>query len=456
MEDEEPMEISGDASAHDLFTDFNSSLRFSPSRQGNLNNSSHVRRSIATSTPSKEFLAANNIRNLSENRDILGSMLNNAGPFISSQSNKNRRRSAPPSRSEVRERNVPFDKKRHKDGSSSPDDKKTHSHNKSFTFTQMGPLPKKETASAKNKIYLMFFLLTVFLIIQFVFISKHPNIGCHLAVKVDHMREHFAQNVFGQHIATELVSVVTQQIKNQMTNSTNNTHTVLSFHGWTGVGKNHITNLMSRLFLPSRVKTYLTPIHFPHESMDSYYELNIPVWVKGNISNCVMNIFVFDELDKASEAVIRGIRQTLLSLAISKEDKKWTLFILLSNSRASDINNFVFAQLEKGRNRDELTHDELMTVLLDDTGKSSWYGQLYKEKLIHTIVPFLPLSKSHIHQCIKRDLMGKGKVPYVELLENVVQELPFYKPFANSELYSTTGCKRVSDKVDLHIHGDSG
>ena len=76
-----------------------------------------------------------------------------------------------------------------------------------------------------------------------------------------------------------------------------------------------------------------------------------------------------------------------------------------------------------------------------------WHSSLIEKNLISAFVPFLPLERHHVKQCIADDLQRKGH-PVSEKVKNEVADELQYFP-AETKLYSKSGCKRVSEKVDL-------
>jgi hypothetical protein len=71
--------------------------------------------------------------------------------------------------------------------------------------------------------------------------------------------------------------------------------------------------------------------------------------------------------------------------------------------------------------------------------------------VIDFFVPFMPLEKSHIRQCIEVDLRKKEKPVSSDIIKKVADQLQYSSP---DNVFSTTGCKRVSTKVDYVIHQD--
>lgn len=74
------------------------------------------------------------------------------------------------------------------------------------------------------------------------------------------------EEVFGQHIATELIA---RQVEAHLTNPSPSKPLVMSFHGWTGNGKNHVAYLIAKSLYKSEVKSpfyhhFMSTAHFPH------------------------------------------------------------------------------------------------------------------------------------------------------------------------------------------------
>lgn len=289
----------------------------------------------------------------------------------------------------------------------------------------------------------MFCILSV--VVAFV-LNNNKLLVCHTGIDQKHLNERF-KDVYGQHIALETLKQLLRDFGNE--DKVYPGPLVMSFHGWTGVGKNYVTQIITDSFVRKNLNFFLIPLHFGDHSKDDHYKTTIPEWILGNITSCTMNIFVFDEMGTASEGVISGLETTLLNLKNQNQSKSQSLFIFLSNSKAGKINDLLFSKLSKGRSRTSLQINDFMSSLLTDAD-GEWYLQLYKNNLIDVFVPFLPLNDDHVVSCIKKDLISKGRQPTADLVEAVKNDLMYFKS-KSGESYSLTGCKRVSDKVDLHV-----
>lgn len=81
-------------------------------------------------------------------------------------------------------------------------------------------------------------------------------------------------------------------------------------------------------------------------------------------------------------------------------------------------------------------------------------GGMYHSDLIYkhmftAYVPFLPMERKHIKECIKDLLVAKNYYKREDIPEDkvseIAKELNYYP--ADMEIFSVTGCKRVPEKV---------
>ncbi len=126
------------------------------------------------------------------------------------------------------------------------------------------------------------------------------------------LRDKFDQNVFGQHIARRLVlSSLSRRWNHDRIE--HNKPLVMSFHGWTGSGKNFVSKMvaesMFKLGLKSRyVKTFISTIHFYDEQRVDEYKVDLQNKIMSAIRDCPESLFIFDEIDKMPSGVLDGIK----------------------------------------------------------------------------------------------------------------------------------------------------
>jgi DNA-binding NtrC family response regulator len=93
---------------------------------------------------------------------------------------------------------------------------------------------------------------------------------------VSRLEEAF-DNMFGQHLAR---SLVTKSVRAHMRRAEPSKALVLSFHGWTGAGKNYVSRFIAESMYKNGMKSkyvhlFMSPLHFPHESEADLYKRNI-------------------------------------------------------------------------------------------------------------------------------------------------------------------------------------
>lgn len=81
-----------------------------------------------------------------------------------------------------------------------------------------------------------------------------------------------------------------------------------------------------------------------------------------------------------------------------------------------------------------------------------WHSELILKNLITAYVPFLPLERRHVKQCIRDGLVQKGYYKSDEeisevTVQEIADELTYYPE--GVFVFSTTGCKRIHEKIDF-------
>lgn len=309
-------------------------------------------------------------------------------------------------------------------------------------------------------------LLTLFLIIVCYFGVLYVNSDREKCKVSRHFNKQvltieLEANVFGQHLATKTVPDKIEEYFRRFDDSSLSQDAsavalenvqmckplVLSFDGWTGVGKNYISKFISEAFQHFTIMNYVVPYNFPHKSFEDMYRRQIREWILGNFSQCKVNIIIVDEVDKAFPTVIEGLTESIKLLTQPCSSTSPTIFLLLSNAHGNDINRIYLKFLldSPTRKREEISLDHFSSVFTSEV--NGWTSSLTSTQLIDAFVPFLPLEVEHVIQCIKKDLVSKRFSTDAGTVKRVLEELSF---FSHGNIYlSQTGCKRVADKVDL-------
>jgi len=304
------------------------------------------------------------------------------------------------------------------------------------------------------KIFMKIFLIMVITFSILVYLGWHRR-QCQLSRKFDHesLVIDLKSYVIGQHIATEIVAkqifnYFEQLNKVRKEDDADESNMckplVLAFHGMTGVGKTYTSKIIAQHFNQTKLPVpFLNIPHvFPHKVFDEKYSEQVSSWMLGNVTSCETNVFVLDELDKASDGVVAGIVKAVRELTKPCHLADPVIILLLSNSNSMSINKrYVMSDIP----RDQLNLGDFLADVVLDTDQ--WYSNLKPSETVDTFVPFLPLEHREVGQCIHRDLTAKGYSNNKEMVDKVLKELTFHT-FGKSSI-SSFGCKRVPDKVDF-------
>lgn len=274
------------------------------------------------------------------------------------------------------------------------------------------------------------------------------------------LRQNLTDKLFGQHL---VIDTVTKHVSAHIRNPNPAKALVLSFHGWTGTGKNYVSKIISENIYAKGMKSsyvHLIPgdREFPHEDMVETYKDRLQGWIEGNITRCPHSVFIIDEIDKVPRKLLDVIKPYIEYYEdISGTIYRHATFIFISNTGGNAINNYVIDHWRLGGTREEIQLKDLETIVTSAAYSAEsglFHSELISKSLVTAFIPFLPLERRHVKQCIMVDLVNKGFLRSYDsrelnsaLINAIADQLNYYP--AEAKLFSTTGCKRVSEKVDF-------
>ncbi|XP_028394953.1 torsin-1A-like [Dendronephthya gigantea] len=271
-----------------------------------------------------------------------------------------------------------------------------------------------------------------------------------ISQELPNLKAELSNKVFGQHIA---IQVVHKAIEGHIKNKSPSKALVLSLHGSTGCGKNHVSNIIAdslyKLGRKSKYRHLIIATHdFPHKERLPEYKDKLINFISEKVKACPKTLFIFDEVDKVPEGLMDTLRPFLEHHEkVDGVDYRKSIFILLSNTGAEMINGFVINHWRKGNKREDLTFKDLEPVINNGAFNIKgglWHSNLIKNFLIDFFVPFLPLERSHVKECIRADLLAKNVTVTETMINEVANLLQYSSP---DKIFSSTGCKQVSTKV---------
>uniref|UniRef100_A0A4W6F1X8 Torsin n=1 Tax=Lates calcarifer TaxID=8187 RepID=A0A4W6F1X8_LATCA len=290
------------------------------------------------------------------------------------------------------------------------------------------------------------------------FLASYPNIFNYfheccrpeLNASVD-----LENKLFGQHIASR---IILKAVNGFMSNSNPKKPLVLSLHGWTGTGKNFVSQLIAENIYregmdSSFVHVFTSTLHFPHKSQIDTYKSQLQQWIKGNITNCERSMFIFDEMDKMHPGLIDSIKPYLdYYERLDGVSYRKAIFIFLSNTGGDSIIQTALDFWQAGRNREEIELKDLETSLSLSVFNNKQGGffqtSLIDKNLVDFFVPFLPLEYQHVVQCAMAEMKARGLQPRREIADMVAKDLVYFPK--SERVFSVKGCKTIESKLDYY------
>lgn len=246
---------------------------------------------------------------------------------------------------------------------------------------------------------------------------------------------------------------------------------VMSFHGLTGVGKTYLSQLIAKYIYykggkSAFVHTLIASKHFPDDDPTKIkeYKNKLRDLVESETKKCGRSLFIFDETDKMP-AGLTDVLKPFLDFhvhGIDGVDYSKNIFIFLNNIGGGEISDVALAQNRSGLPRESISSFKMEQILSVASLKKehSWLKKNPKTvSLVDHFIPFLPLEKHHVKQCVGIEIMrrvkgNKSDSKYKELVENVVNEIEFFP--TGEDIFAVSGCKHVAKKVDMFWNNYGG
>ncbi|MEE6505535.1 hypothetical protein FKM82_005552 [Ascaphus truei] len=266
----------------------------------------------------------------------------------------------------------------------------------------------------------------------------------------------FDHNVFGQHLAKQ---VILKGLTGFMKNKNPKKPLTLSFHGWTGTGKNYVSQIVARHIykggMDSKfVHQFVATLHFPHAHQINNYKDQLQEWIRGNVTACERSIFIFDEVDKMHPDLIDAIKPFLdYYEQLDGVSYRKAIFIFLSNTGGEVISQLALDFWKARKEREDLQlHDveqKLSLAIFNKKDSGFWHSSLIDKNLIDFFVPFLPLEFRHVKMCVRAELRQRNSKADEEIITKVAKEMPYYPK--EERVYSVKGCKVIPTILDFYL-----
>ncbi|CAF1390191.1 unnamed protein product, partial [Adineta ricciae] len=277
--------------------------------------------------------------------------------------------------------------------------------------------------------------------------------------------------LIGQPLAYDLIL---RSISSHVSNPNPSKSLVLSLHGSTGTGKNFVAkhiveSLYHEGYRSKYVRLYVASRDFMHNDTQhiSQYKDRLTKDIEKVTSECSQAIFIFDEIDQIPTELLNVIlyyvdfHSPITSRSI---DFRKTIFIFLSNVAGTVITKLAGDKKRlsvKREDYDILEFEKLITNAASQEEGGLKQASLIDRHLVTFFVPFLPLEREHIRDCIRQELQRildndiyEYKLSEKQIIDDVLNLIDFSD---TSPEYSISGCKIVSQKLDFTFeHAMSG
>ncbi|XP_039623696.1 torsin-3A [Polypterus senegalus] len=281
------------------------------------------------------------------------------------------------------------------------------------------------------------------------------NGDCRILNNVTGLERDLEEKLHGQHLAKE---VVVNAVRGFLKNSMPEKALALSFHGWSGTGKNFVGRMIAENLYRGGVKNecvrlYIAPFHFPHAKLLDVYRVQLMEGIKTTVQNCQQALFIFDEAEKMHPGLLDTIKPYMDYYDnVDGTDFRKSIFIFLSNIGGSAINELALDIWHSGQDREDIAMDDLEPRLRNDVLESQGgfsQSRLVSGNLIDFFVPFLPMEYRHVKLCA-RDAFRAREVDYTEQMLDEVAKGMVYFP-KEEKLFSTQGCKSVPQRISFFL-----
>ncbi|XP_050518651.1 torsin-1A-like [Diabrotica virgifera virgifera] len=267
---------------------------------------------------------------------------------------------------------------------------------------------------------------------------------------IQRLRATMKRKVYGQHLAESAVDAIQSHLYFKPDKPL-----TISFHGWAGSGKNYVSSFIAENLYKHGVKskfvqTFIGRLHFPEASKVYGYKRDLYNWIKGNVSSCSRQLFIFDEVDKMPTDLLNAIKPILDHKGLVEGvDYTRAIFIFLSNTGSNIINQHYLDLWNSGRQRENMKLSDFESLVMKGafTEKGGFqFSDVVKSNLIDHYIPFLPMQEAHVKECIKDQFRERGITnPTDDDIKEIMSFIEWGPEGVN--LFSKTGCKRISAKV---------
>ncbi|XP_053092038.1 torsin-3A isoform X1 [Pangasianodon hypophthalmus] len=254
---------------------------------------------------------------------------------------------------------------------------------------------------------------------------------CRITNNITGLERDLQLKLHGQHLAQ---SVVLKAIQGFINNPESNKPLTLSFHGWSGTGKNFVARLVADNLYRDGVKSecvrlFIAPFHFPHARLVDVYKGQLREAIRDMVLRCPQTLFIFDEAEKLHPGLIDAIKPYMDHYDnVDGVSYRRAIFLFLSNIGGAAINDVALDFWHSGQNREDIGMEDLEHRLRAESMEAEGgfaQSELMSGHLIDFFVPFLPLEYRHVKLCARDAFVIRGVEPDEATLDEVAKAMLF-------------------------------
>lgn len=258
--------------------------------------------------------------------------------------------------------------------------------------------------------------------------------------------------LFGQHLATKMIAT---SIGGHIRNGDPPKALSISLHGSTGIGKTYVSELIANSLyaegMKSKfVKRFYGQTDFHDDKLIHEYKTRVRRTIEECVSKCCQCLFIFDEIDKMPPGIFDSFTGYFDHYSsVHGLNYRKSIFLFISNIGSKKMVELMVSRWKAGLSRESLELSEVepylrQAVYNNDGGLQ--HSVLIRHSLLGTFIPFLPLEREHVKECIRE--LSKYRGLDEQALNKVTESLSYHPE--DIKLFATTGCTSVLEKLYQH------
>ena len=305
-------------------------------------------------------------------------------------------------------------------------------------------LPDTEACVANTNCYAKLLLVLISMVtilaILLVIITSYSRWRCSAdnshTLNTDMLASRLADNLIGQHLAA---TQVIQHLQ-AFSASRDSPVLVLVLVGMTGTGKSLTSNLLAEIF----------PSQAVHTASHTQTIAGIPAIIS---QACGYSLVLVEDLNQEDKVMTNSLEKMIFSISNDSMSKsRGTVIVVSTKAGGTNINKYLL-DLSKDNlgHRDKVTTEDIIKYLKDENVRIPLHRTLVDYNIPFTLVPFLPLTRDHVRECISRHLRHSDAQMNPKEINFLLDKMPFFSP--DFPIFSSNGCKHVSLRVNAIVGG---